>query len=90
MDVAAVVLAWTAASLVVEDTPVVDFVRARMTLPDQWQLYLHFIFIALVLLADLFIRLVIVPRRRAKHAGQAEASADTASMGETVDNKTVG
>ncbi|HEY1387309.1 MAG TPA: YjbE family putative metal transport protein [Ktedonobacterales bacterium] len=93
MDVAAVVLAWTAASLVVEDTPVVDFVRARMTLPDQWQLYLHLIFIALVLLADLFIRLVIVPRRRAKHAAQTSASdtsADTASLGETVDNTTAG
>jgi YjbE family integral membrane protein len=93
MDVAAVVLAWTAASLVVEDTPVVDFVRARMTLPDQWQLYLHLIFIALVLLADLFIRLVIAPRRRARHAAQAsasDASADTASLGETVDNKTIG
>ena len=37
MDVAAVVLAWTAASLVVEDAPVVGFVRARMTLPAQWQ-----------------------------------------------------
>ena len=92
MDVAAVVLAWTAASLVVEDTPVVDFVHARMTLPTQWELYLHLIFIALVLLADLFIRLVIVPRRRAKHAARADVSevdADTAASGETVDNKTV-
>lgn len=90
MDVAAVVLAWTAASLVVEDTPVINFVSARMTLPDQWQVYLHLIFIAVVLLADLFIRLVIVPRRRAKHAAQAETSADTAALGETVDNKTAG
>jgi hypothetical protein len=64
-----------------------------MALPDQWQLYLHLIFIALVLLADLFIRLVIAPRRRARHAAQAsasDASADTASLGETVDNKTIG
>jgi YjbE family integral membrane protein len=97
MDVAAVVLAWTAASLVVEDTPVVNFVSARMTLPDQWRVYLHLIFIALVLLADLFIRLVIVPRRRARQARQAATqstqanspeasapvtSADTPSQGE--------
>jgi len=104
MDVAAVVLAWTAASLVVEDSPVVEFARARMTFPDQWELYLHLIFIALVLLADLFIRLVIVPRRRARQAAtqstqanspEASApvtSADTPSQGEgeKVDNKTVG
>jgi len=97
MDVAAVVLAWTAASLVVEDSPVVEFARARMTFPDQWELYLHLIFIALVLLADLFIRLVIVPRRRARQARQAATqstqanspeasapvtSADTPSQGE--------
>jgi YjbE family integral membrane protein len=97
MDVAAVVLAWTAASLVVEDSPVVEFARARMTFPDQWELYLHLIFIALVLLADLFIRLVIVPRRRVRQARQAATqstqanspeasapvtSADTPSQGE--------
>ncbi|HEY7343839.1 MAG TPA: YjbE family putative metal transport protein [Ktedonobacterales bacterium] len=103
MDVAAVVLAWTAASLVVEDSPVVDFVRARMTLPSQWELYLHLIFIALVLLADLFIRLVIAPRRRATQPTQpaqtgapdtsaSGAIADTPALGEgdKVDNKTAG
>ncbi len=93
MDVAAVVLAWTAASLVVEDTPVVKFVGARMTLPNQWELYLHLIFIALILLADLFIRLVIAPRRRARHAAQmnaSDASAATASLGEKVDDKSAG
>lgn len=74
MDVAAVVLAWTAANLVVEDAPIVDFVRARMTLPGQWQLYLHLIFVAVILLVDLFIRLVILPRRRAAHPEKAVAS----------------
>ena len=96
MDVAAVVLAWTAASLVVEDAPVVALVRARLTLPDQWEFYLHLIFIALVLLADLFIRLVIVPRRRARQVRMqaAQASAPDASAaatpGEKVDGKTAG
>jgi YjbE family integral membrane protein len=88
MDVAAVILAWTAANLVVEDTPIVDFVRARMTLPDQWQLYLHLIFIALIVLVDLFIRLVILPRRRAAHPEQAVASEGVAgaqTLNETVD-----
>ncbi|HKT37284.1 MAG TPA: hypothetical protein VJR48_02870, partial [Ktedonobacterales bacterium] len=77
MDVAAVVLAWTAASLVVEDAPVVSLIRTRMTLPDQWEIYLHLAFIALVLLAALFIRLVIAPRRRARQAKQAEAPSAT-------------
>ena len=90
MDVAAVVLAWTAANLVVEDAPVVDFVRGLMTLPDQWQLYLHIIFIAVVALADLFIRLVILPRRRAAHApetsaGVAGAQAIDDAVDEAVD-----
>jgi YjbE family integral membrane protein len=74
MDVAAVVLAWTAANLVVEDAPIVDFVRARMALPGQWQLYLHLIFVAVIVLVDLFIRLVILPRRRAAQPENAVAS----------------
>jgi YjbE family integral membrane protein len=76
MDVAALILAWTAANLVVEDAPVVTFFRERMALPDQWQLLLHLAFVALVVVADLFIRLVIVPRRRAR----------AARVGETVES----
>jgi YjbE family integral membrane protein len=93
MDVAAVVLAWTAASLVVEDTPVIDAVRARMAFPDQWELYLHLIFIGLVLLADLFIRLVITRRRGATQATQTsapDASTDAASLREKADSKKLG
>jgi YjbE family integral membrane protein len=90
MDVAAVVLAWTAASLVVEDTPVVNLVRARMTLPDQWEVYLHLIFIAAVLLADLFIRLVIVLRRHTRQALPApSASAITPAPKEEAIDETV-
>jgi YjbE family integral membrane protein len=88
MDVAAVVLAWTAANLVVEDAPIVDFVRARMTLPGQWQLYLHLIFVAVIVLVDLFIRLVILPRRRAAQPEKAVASEGVAgaqTLDETVD-----
>lgn len=79
MDVAAVVLAWTAANLVVEDAPVVAFVQQHMVLPGQWELYLHLIFVALILLADLVIRLVI-RRRAASNASAAatDASAETA------------
>jgi predicted tellurium resistance membrane protein TerC len=88
MDVAAVVLAWTAANLVVEDAPIVDFVRARMTLPGQWQLYLHLIFVAVIVLVDFFIRLVILPRRRAAQPEKAVASEGVAgaqTLDETVD-----
>lgn len=82
MDVAAVVLAWTAANLVVDDAPVVDFARGLMTLPDQWQLYLHIIFIVVVLLADLMLRFVIVPRRRAAQKPTTSAAVVGA---ETID-----
>lgn len=82
MDVAAVVLAWTAANLVVDDAPVVDFARGLMTLPDQWQLYLHLIFIVVVLLADLMLRFVIVPRRRAAQKPTTSAAVVGA---ETID-----
>jgi YjbE family integral membrane protein len=88
MDVAAVILAWTAANLVVEDAPIVDFVRARMSLPGQWQLYLHLIFVAVILLADLFIRLVIVPRQRAAHPEKpvaTEGIAGAKTLDETAD-----
>ena len=84
MDIAALVLAWTAANLVVEDTPVVGFVHARMTLPDQWQLYLRLIFVALVLVADLIIRFVILPRRRAAHPG-AEVESEAVAGARTLD-----
>lgn len=89
MDVAALVLAWTAANLVVEDAPIVGFVRARMTLPDQWQFYLHLIFLALVLVADLIIRFVILPHRRAAHPGvkvESEAVAGARTLDNTLDN----
>ena len=36
MDVAALVLAWTAANLVVDDTPWSTSSAQRMTFPDQW------------------------------------------------------
>lgn len=88
MDVAAVILAWTAANLVVEDTPVVNFFHERLALPDQWQLYLHLIFIALVVLADLFIRLVIMPRRRAAQTAEpvtSEGVAGARTIDEAVD-----
>lgn len=79
MDVAAIILAWTAANLVVDDTQVVNVVRAQVALPDQWQLYLHLIFVALILLADLFIRLVILPRRRASRASVPATPAPAAA-----------
>ena len=85
MDVAALVLAWTAANLVVDDTPVVNFFHERMALPDQWQLYLHLIFVALIVLADLFIRLVIAPRRRAAHARKPAESDAVAQSAEAID-----
>ena len=87
MDVAALVLAWTAANLVVEDSPVVSFVQQRLALPDQWQLYLHLIFLALIVAADLIIRLVILPRRRAAHPEarvESEAVAGARTIDETV------
>lgn len=85
MDVAAMVLAWTAASLVVEDRSVIDLVRAYITLPNQWELYLHVIFVALVALVDLFIRLVIAPRRQAAPASTPVAGDTNASSAETID-----
>lgn len=85
MDVAAMVLSWTAASLVVEDTAVISIVRAHITLPNQWELYLHLIFVALMLLIDLFIRLVIAPRRRAAPSSVPVASDTNASSAETID-----
>lgn len=82
MDIAAIVLAWTAANLVVDDAPVVSLLSKQLALPDQWQLYLHLIFVALVVLADVFIRLVILPRRRARAQGRI-AQSDTSNTSNT-------
>lgn len=83
MDVAAIVLAWTAANLVVDDAPVVSFVRQRLALPDQWQLILHIIFVGLIVLADVIIRVVILPRRRRRAAQAATAAISDAAVPET-------
>lgn len=83
LDVAAIILSWTAGNLVIEDAPIVNFFHQRLALPDQWQLYLHLIFVAVVVLADIFIRLVIVPRRRAAQSSNDDAA--TAEQAQTAD-----
>lgn len=64
IDVAAIVLAWTAASLVLGDTGVMG----RVGLQDQQQTALRFGFVALIILIDLLLRAV---RARRQHAHRA-------------------
>lgn len=64
IDVAAIVLAWTAASLVLGDTGVMG----RVGLEDQQQTALRFGFVALIILIDLLLRAVRARRQRAGRA----------------------
>src|SRR5690242_2805811 len=64
VDVAAIVLAWTSASLVLGDTGVMG----RVGLEDQQQTALRFGFVALIILIDLLLRAVRARRQRAHRA----------------------
>jgi YjbE family integral membrane protein len=73
IDVAAIVLAWTSASLVLGDTGVMG----RVGLEDQQQTALRFGFVALIILIDLLLRAVRARRQRAHRAttrGMLDAS----------------
>lgn len=54
LDAAAIVLAWTAANLVLEDPSVSSMLRVPD--PQRFDLALHFGFVALILTVDIFIR----------------------------------
>ncbi|WIG59922.1 MAG: hypothetical protein OJF49_002670 [Ktedonobacterales bacterium] len=69
MDVAALILAWTAANLVLEDPVTGRFVH----LDDREQLVVHFGFLALILLVDLLIR--AIKRHSARPVLHADAGA---------------
>lgn len=77
LDAAAIVLAWTAANLVLEDQSVSSLLRisesARLTLA------VHFGFVALILVADLFIRAFAA--HRAREARDDERSQDDGANG---------
>ncbi|HST87552.1 MAG TPA: TerC family protein [Ktedonobacterales bacterium] len=64
IDVAAIVLAWTSASLVLGDTGVMG----RVGLEDQQQTALRFGVVALIILIDLLLRAVRARRQRAHRA----------------------
>ncbi|HEX6797904.1 MAG TPA: YjbE family putative metal transport protein [Ktedonobacterales bacterium] len=73
MDVAAVVLAWTAANLILGDPTVSRVVH----LSGRLESALHFYAVGLVLLIDLLIR--AVQHHRASHAAHADAPAAAAA-----------
>jgi YjbE family integral membrane protein len=94
IDVAAIVLAWTSASLVLGDTGVMG----RVGLEDQQQTALRFGVVALIILIDLLLRAVRARRQRAHRAttrGMLSASptpdalapgADVAELAEPLAN----
>lgn len=69
IDVAAIVLAWTSASLVLGDTGVMG----RVGLEDQQQAALRFGFVALIILIDLLLRAVRARRQRTASAIRGDA-----------------
>jgi YjbE family integral membrane protein len=73
LDVAAVVLAWTAANLILSDPALVRMVH----LSDRLQSALHYYAVALVLVADLIIRAVL--RHRARHQAVISRGNDATS-----------
>jgi YjbE family integral membrane protein len=68
LDLAAVVLAWTAANLVTDD----PFVRTRIHLLDWQDLAVHLAFVAVVLAADVTIKILLLRRGRAAASSGAE------------------
>lgn len=77
LDAAAIVLAWTAANLVLEDPSVSGMLR--VSAPDRLSLALHFGFVALILTVDLFIRAFTAHRASEKsRAGHGDGSAQEA------------
>jgi len=72
IDVAAIVLAWTAASLVLGDTGVMG----RVNLEDQQQTALRFGFVALIIFIDLLLRAVRTRRQRVHSAIMDESRGD--------------
>lgn len=84
LDAAAVVLAWTAANLVLEDPSVSG--RLGISATDRYNLAIHFGFVALILIADLFIRAFAAHRAHQSHkpegmddTGQPAGEDDAAS-----------
>ena len=73
LDAAAIVLAWTAANLVLEDPSVSGMLRIPD--PQRFDLALHFGFVALILTMDLFIRAFTAHRASAEgHRGLGDGS----------------
>lgn len=64
LDAAAIVLAWTAANLVLEDSSVSNWLGVSTV--DRFNLAVHFGSVALILVADLFIRAFAAHRARVR------------------------
>lgn len=75
LDAAAVVLAWTAANLILEDPSVSSWLGVSAS--DRFNLAVHFGFVALILIADLFIRAFTA------HNAQCRGDSDVAANGHT-------
>ena len=77
LDAAAIVLAWTAANLVLEDPSVSGWLGVSTT--DRFNLAVHFGFVALILVADLFIRAFAAHHARTRRDGEGEDNSNGAS-----------
>lgn len=86
LDAAAVVLAWTAANLVLEDPSVSG--ALHVSNPDRFSLALHFGFVSLILTVDLFIRAFAAHHAQQMLAGGRDESnsSDGAVAGGTTEH----
>jgi predicted tellurium resistance membrane protein TerC len=86
LDVAAVILGWTTANLILQD-PAVATLMGLKSQPNL-ALAIHFAFVALVLLIDLFLRAFLVHRvwlRRGTTAADARESISVPTARPTAD-----
>ncbi|MFI5274416.1 MAG: YjbE family putative metal transport protein [Ktedonobacterales bacterium] len=80
VDVAAVVLAWTAANLILDDPAF----RHLAPVSDNLRLATHFYFVAAMLLIDLFLRALLRHQRRSAARAEERAGAEVPHLAQTA------